>query len=117
MIPRSLPLARLFLCLLVLGPAVRAAEGPSELTITRISGPITLDGDLSDPAWQGASRVGTWFETNPGDNVEPKVRSVGWLAYDDTYVYAAFEFADPDPSKIRAPYADRDSIGWWPDGA
>ena len=33
--------------------------------------------------WQGADRVTTWFETRVGDNVEPKVGNVAYLAYDD----------------------------------
>jgi hypothetical protein len=35
---------------------------------------------------------------------------VGYLAYDDKFFYAAFEFFDPDPGKIRAPYTDRDNV-------
>lgn len=82
----------------------------SEIRITRAAGPISVDGSLSEDGWRGAARVDTWFETRPGDNVPPKVASVGYLTYDDHYFYAGFEFFDPDPSRIRAPYADRDDI-------
>ena len=51
-----------------------------------------------------------WLETNPGDNIPPKVRSVAWLAYDDDFFYAAFEFDEPDPRTIRAPLGDRDNV-------
>ena len=44
-----------------------------------------------------ATRVEKWYETNPGDNTEPKVKNVGYLTYDDRFFYAAFEFDDPDP--------------------
>ena len=54
-----------------------------------------MDGDLSDDAWRHATRVDKWYETNPGDNIEPPVRSVGMIAYDDKFFYAAFEFDDP----------------------
>jgi hypothetical protein len=84
-------------------------RGP-EIHITRTTGAIAVDGDLSDPGWRGATRVDTWYETNPGDNVPPKVRSVGYLTYDGRFIYAGFEFFDPDPSQIRAPYHDRDAI-------
>ncbi|HET9793107.1 MAG TPA: DUF5916 domain-containing protein [Thermoanaerobaculia bacterium] len=80
------------------------------IAIHRAPGPITVDGDLSDPGWQGAARVETFYETKPGDNVAPKVRKVGLLTFDDHALYAAFECDDPDPSKIRAPFADRDAI-------
>jgi hypothetical protein len=84
------------------------AEEP--IVIQRARGPINIDGALDDPGWEGATRVETWFETNPGDNVPPKVRSVGYLTYDDRFLYAGFEFFDPDPSKIRAPLCDRDNV-------
>jgi hypothetical protein len=80
------------------------------IRIARASGPIVVDGVLADEAWAAAPRVDTWYETNPGDNVEPSVRSVGRLAYDDRFLYAAFEFDDPNPGEIRAPYADRDNV-------
>jgi hypothetical protein len=77
-------------------------RGP-EIRIGRASGPITIDGDLNDPGWQGATRLETWYETNPGDNIPSKLKNVAWLTYDDRFLYAAFDFADPDPSNIRAP--------------
>ncbi len=99
---------------LLLAVAARAGADDSlrgaEIHITRAAGPIVVDGDLSDPGWKGATRVDTWYETRPGDNVPPKVRSVAYLTYDDRYFYAGFEFSDPDPARIRAPYADRDDI-------
>jgi len=94
---------------LLAGPAA-AQNGEPPIEIRRATGPITIDGDLSDPGWQGAARVETFFETNPGDNIAPKVKTVGYLAYDDRFLYAAFECGDPDPSRIRAPYADRDNV-------
>ncbi|HEX5761133.1 MAG TPA: DUF5916 domain-containing protein [Thermoanaerobaculia bacterium] len=87
-----------------------AADGRPTLTIRRAAGAIEVDGKLGDPGWEGAARVDTWFETNPGDNTPPKVPHVGWLAYDDRFFYAAFEFADPEPGRIRAPYAERDNV-------
>jgi hypothetical protein len=99
------------LCLLALAASVaRAEEAPPDLRIARASGPIVVDGDLSDPGWKGATKVDTFYETNPGDNTPPRVKNVAYLAYDDKFLYAGFEFSDPDPSKIRAPYGDRDDV-------
>jgi hypothetical protein len=80
------------------------------LTIQRAIGPITMDGDLSDAGWKGIRPITTWYETNPGDNTEPKVRNVAYLAYDDRYLYAAFDFEDPNPEQIRAPLGDHDAV-------
>jgi Domain of unknown function (DUF5916) len=87
-----------------------AADGPP-IEIHRTNAPITIDGDLSDPGWKDATRIEQWWETNPGENAEPKAKSVGYLAYDDHFFYAGFQFLDPDPSKIRGPFNDRDHIG------
>ncbi len=91
-----------------------AAQTPlsgAPIHISRAPGRITIDGDLSDEGWRSATRIDTWYEVNPGDNTPPKVRNVGYLAYDDKFLYAAFEFEDPHPSAIRAPLGDHDSIG------
>jgi hypothetical protein len=81
------------------------------LRISRAAGAIKIDGDLSDEGWIGAKPVTTWYEANPGDNTPPKVRNVGRIAYDDHFLYASFEFDDPNPHAIRAPYSDRDDTG------
>src|SRR5438552_3167639 len=107
--------ARAALCawLLVVAAEPARADAPAagpRLTIHRASGPIVVDGDLGDPGWQGADSVTTWFETRVGDSVEPQVRNVGYLAYDDKYLYAGFRFDDPHPELIRAPLGDHDAI-------
>ena len=106
--PRVLFLVLLYLLALLVSRL--SAEIPQTIHVTRATGPIVMDGDLSDAGWKGATKVDTWYETNPGDNVPPKVRSVGYLTYDDRFFYAGFEFFDPEPSKIRAPYGDRDNV-------
>ena len=109
----ALPAAAvLALALLAAPPA--AAEPPPEavapVEIRRVRSAIAIDGDLADPGWTEAARVETWYETNPGDNLPPKQKNVAWLGYDDQFLYAAFEFEDPEPHRIRAPLADRDEV-------
>ena len=89
----------------------QTALSGDRISIKRAAGKITVDGDLSDEGWRNATRIEKWYEVNPGDNTEPKVRNVGYLAYDDRFFYAAFEFEDPDIGAVRAPFADRDNIG------
>jgi len=102
-------LAVSFCPFVVLAQVVDAAMGP-EIRITRTATPIVVDGELSDPSWKGVAPITDWLETNPGDNIPPKVRSVGYLAYDDNFLYAGFEFDEPDPGAIRAPLGDRDNV-------
>jgi hypothetical protein len=78
--------------------------------ISRAKGPIAIDGTLSDEGWRDALRIERWYEIDPGDNIEPPVKSVGYLAYDDKYFYAGFEFEDPNPKAIVAPFGDHDYL-------
>ena len=95
---------------LIFTAAAAHAELPPPMTLERTDTPIVVDGDLSDPAWQRATKYETWYETNPGDNIEPKVKTVGWVTYDSKFLYVAIEASDPKPSDIIAPYADHDNI-------
>ncbi len=99
---------------LILGFASPAAAQPPasnpEIRITRASTPIRVDGDLADEAWQKAAKVEKWYEIQPGDNTDPPVRSVGYVAYDDRFLYVGLQFDDPEPSAIRAPLGDHDAI-------
>jgi uncharacterized protein DUF5916 len=102
----------LLVLLATLPVRARAADpqpGPP-IAIARAAGPIALDGDLSDPGWQGAKPITQWYETNVGDNVEPQVKNVAYLTYDDKFFYAGFQFEDPNPKGVRAPIGDHDNI-------
>jgi hypothetical protein len=105
------PLAILLASAGLASAAAAAVPSPGPpLTITRAAGPITVDGNLDDAGWQGIAGVSQWYETRVGDSVEPHVKNVGYLAYDDRFLYAAFRFEDPDPKAIRAPLGDRDQL-------
>src|SRR5262245_35358944 len=98
--------------LALLASQARAATpqpGPP-LTIGRAQGAITIDGDLADAGWQGVAGVTQWYETRVGDSVEPHLKNVAYLAYDDKYFYAGFRFEDPNPKSIRAPLGDHDAL-------
>jgi len=119
MIGALVPLVRAgwaFVCVIVaiFVPSTAVAQSVlagDTIHISRAAGRIVIDGDLSDEGWHQATRIDKWYETQPGDNVEPKVKNVGYLTFDDRFLYAAFEFEDPEPAAIRAPFADRDNIG------
>ena len=78
--------------------------------IARAAGPIVIDGKIDDEGWRDAVRIEHWYEINPGDNIEPPVKNVAYLTYDDKFFYAAFEFEDPNPKAIIAPFGDHDAL-------
>src|SRR5664279_2707521 len=106
---RGLVCATLLVCLPMTVTA-QTREPSATFEIKRATGPITIDGDLSDSAWKDALRVDKWYETNATDNTEPQVKNQAWITYDDHFFYAAFHFEDPNPRLIRSPFADRDNI-------
>jgi len=87
-----------------------AADPAPPLSVRRAAGEIRLDGDLGDPGWQGAAVLDQFWETEPGDNVAPRVKTVAWVTYDDRYLYVGLRCEDPDPSRVRAPFVERDDI-------
>jgi len=91
-------------------PVPAASDAPSEIHIARAQGEIRIDGDLSDPGWQSATRIDTFYETTPGDNIPAAAGTTAWLTYDDRYFYAAFEFMEPDMKGLRAAFGDHDNI-------
>ena len=76
---------RLLACLLLMAASASRAmaappPGGDEVTISRLKGKIVIDGNLDDDGWKSVTPVTRWYETKPGDNLEPKVRNVGYLA-------------------------------------
>ncbi len=91
-------------------PALPAEDSHPSLALPRITAPIQIDGDLGDLGWQQAAMVTTFYESNVTDNGPPPVPTTVWLGYDEKFFYAAFRCEDPDISKLRAPFVDRDNV-------
>jgi hypothetical protein len=109
---------RLAFCMLlvVLASPLAAEQSPGApavgqpLSVPRAAGKITIDGKLDDPAWQQAAVLDTFYEVYPGDNAEPKAKTVVYLTYDEHDFYIGIHAFDPEPEKIRAPFVERDNI-------
>lgn len=86
----------------------QSADDLAPLRVERLAAPVEIDGDLSDPGWRALPAIERWYETNPGDNVAPAVGNRAWLAYDERFLYVAFDFRDDDPAAIRSPVGDHD---------
>lgn len=90
-------------------PPAPDGERPT-INLTRAAGPIKVDGDLDDAGWKGAAEVSTFYEISRTDNGPPPVKTTGWVTFDDKYLYVAIRCDDPEPSKIRAPFVERDNV-------
>jgi hypothetical protein len=97
-------------CICLALAALPVAAEPPSFVLPRLHGPITVDGNLEEAAWQGALVIDRFYEIVPGDNVEPPVRTVGLVGYDDRFLYVGVRCQDPDPSQIRAPFVERDHV-------
>lgn len=76
-----------------------AQEQPT-LTAPKLAAPPKIDGDLSDPCWQQAARVGNFYLY---DKLEPAtVQTEAWIGYDDNALYVAFRCQEPVMDKLVA---------------
>lgn len=110
---------RASLTVLALGLALAATASAQEAPPAAVprqlvplaSSPIRVDGELDEPAWQGAWAGELAYEVWPGENVPAPVRTEVLATHDAEAAYFAFRAHDPDPSQIRAYLSDRDAVG------
>jgi hypothetical protein len=81
---------------------------PKSYRIPRAAAPIKVDGVLDEEVWKDASLLTLDWETNPGDNVPPPVKTEVLLTEDGRNLYVGIRAYDPKPSQIRAHLSDRD---------
>ncbi|MHB9028931.1 MAG: carbohydrate binding family 9 domain-containing protein [Candidatus Latescibacterota bacterium] len=87
-----------------------AASGVS-LTPVRLSTAPSIDGDLSDSAWETVSPLDPAFVTLEPRQGEPAPeKTMIWLGYDEKNLYFAFRCFDSKPDRIKASLAARDKI-------
>jgi hypothetical protein len=80
-----------------------------DIELPRSSNAVVVDGTMDEVAWDDAVQVELAFETNPGDNLPARVKTVAYLMEDGSNLFIGFKASDPDPSAIRAYLRDRDS--------
>ena len=98
----------LLFCGQLMQVASASPQTSSTIKIPKLSGEITIDAKLDEPAWKNATRVSIDNVTRPYDNLPSPVKTEALLMENDGVFYIAFIAEDPDPSKIRAFLRDRD---------
>jgi hypothetical protein len=92
------------------GAAAQDSAPHPPVQVRPAAGEIRLDGEVADPGWQGAAVIDEFWDTRPGDNTPPKVKTTAWVTYDDRHLYIAVRCEDPEPRRIRAPFVERDDV-------
>jgi hypothetical protein len=118
MAPRFAPHVRLLLALsLAMSGTLRTAAAekadlttlpaPARAVIPKLHGPLTVDGELRESAWEKAA-VLTPFFRNDGSGRE-REETVVRVWYDDTALYLGWTCRDTD---VQATFTARDSRFW-----
>jgi hypothetical protein len=94
---------------LTLGPSSALAAGSDDgLTPVRFEAPPTIDGELTDPAWEGASHVEGFLQIRPFHGEPSPVTTEVLVGYDDEALYVALRCQDADMESIAASITTRD---------
>lgn len=95
------------LCLGWLNQAGWGEEAGTAITVPVCAVPPKLDTDLTDPAWQSATKLTTFYELGAeGNPVEIPITA--WLGRDDTWLYIAFRCLEPKPATVQRQVTERD---------
>ena len=86
-------LKRALLCLsLAAASPVLAVNWPEHPTLraVRATAPVSIDGDLSDAAWQSAPEFTDFTQHDPDDGQPPTMRTSIRILYDEDQIVTAF---------------------------
>jgi hypothetical protein len=96
----------------VLGTLFNYSQNRKEIEITRFITPPKIDGVINDTQWknlEAATNFERWMPNN-GQTEREGYESYIYLGYDDTGIYVAGKFNDPNPSLIPLEFSQRDNI-------
>ena len=86
-----------------------AVVSPSN-DVPRFEAPVSVDGSLSEPAWQGALRMRVPYQNQPYEGEKAPVETTIYIFEDGENLYVGIEAREPNPEKIRAYLRDRDGF-------
>lgn len=103
----------LFIAVVWSNVAHAAVVGPGtdkQIEAQRADQPPRLDGALDDEVWKQAKTDDAFTQVFPDDGAKPSTRTSIQVAYDDKNLYVGINAYDPEPGKISARLARRDSL-------
>jgi hypothetical protein len=84
-------------------------EKTKPVNIPKFETSPVIDGKLDEAIWKTAAIFKDFYQTHPGDNLEPSRDTKVMMGYDSKNIYLAV-YAYDEPDKIRASLAQRDAI-------
>ncbi|MGI5817073.1 MAG: hypothetical protein ACOX9R_03130 [Armatimonadota bacterium] len=106
---RVLPAA--IVALIICLPALAQGGAPADqVVMPRLAAAPTIDGDLSDAAWQGAPALENW--TIPLTTQAPPKDCAVRLGFDDSGIYVGARFEEPQPETLQMEAPDGGSDVW-----
>lgn len=110
-----------FTVLLALGallPAASVAQAPREhpgrgsptVSVSRVTEPLTVDGELSEPAWETAVRLTGFSQYQPVDQRPAAEPTEVRVLYTPQAIYFGIIATATDPGTVRATLSKRDNI-------
>jgi hypothetical protein len=88
------------LAALFLAPA--SAQEQGELFGLRIDRPVTVDGELSEPAWRRAPEARVFLIVPEGRTTAERFPTSFKILFDTTTLYLGFSCTEPEPEKMTA---------------
>lgn len=82
----------------------------SRIAVTKADTPPTIDGDISDSAWQNATRAIGFHRFGGGAPVTEQTEA--WITCDRDFLYVAFHCLDSAPERIRSSETQRGGELW-----
>jgi hypothetical protein len=82
------------------GLPLSSPDGRKQMTAARLTGTVTLDGDLSDEAWTAAAPATGFVQADPREGDAASEATEVRVLFDDEYLYIGAHCLDTDPSGI-----------------
>jgi hypothetical protein len=79
------------------------------LSAERRTGYVTIDGKMSEEAWQSASVADGFWQRDPNEGEPPRFNTEFRVLYDDAALYIGVRAFDPEPDRIRGLLTRRDA--------
>lgn len=84
-------------------------EKANPVKIPKIESGVTIDGNPNEEIWNTAAVFKDFYQTSPGNNIEPSKPTEARMMYDEKHLYISFKCWD-ERDKIRATVAKRDAV-------